>query len=202
MTAIHGIFFDLGNVLVMYDAKIALRKLADEFRVPEEEIWQYVFLSDLERSYTKGQVSSRDFFLQLAGRFPSPLDFNRFSEIWNSIFWENKGMEELVKSLARSYKMCLISNTNELHFEYVRKKFTVVSHFNRLFPSHEVGHRKPEAGIFMRALNETQLKPEEVVFIDDVLEFVEGARSLGIHSLHFTGREKLEEELRSLRIKF
>ena len=202
MSVIRGIFFDLGNVLVMYDPKIALRKLANEFQVSEEEIWQYVFLSDIERSYTKGKMTSREFFLQVAKRFPSRLDFHQFGEIWNSIFWENKGMGGLVKSLVPSYDMSLISNTNELHFEYVRKKFPVLSHFRRLFPSHEVGHRKPEPGIFLHALNETQLKPEEVVFIDDVLEFVEGAGNLGMRGIHFKGQAELEKELRRLDIKF
>ena len=197
----QAIFFDLGNVLVMFDASRALKKFSKIFEVAEKDLWDELFLSDLERAYTKGEISSKEFFLSIQKKFKKPLQFQEFAHIWNDIFWANEKMEELVKNLSRSYKLYLISNTNELHFEYIKKNFSVLKYFERCFPSHEVGFRKPDAAIYRYVLEKTALKPTEVVYIDDIPEFVASAQSLGIPSVVFSSREQLDKELGKLGIR-
>ena len=61
--------------------------------------------------------------------------------------WEE--MEEVVAHLARRYPLYLLSNTNPLHFRYVRKCFpSLFKHFRALVLSYRVGSRKPETAIF------------------------------------------------------
>lgn len=202
MANIRGIFFDLGNVLVKFDASIAARKLSKAFRINEAQLWQDLFVSDLERSYTTGKISSLEFFNQIKARYGGDINFETFAEMWNDIFTENDGMLDLVQSLSRRYPLYLISNTNELHFEFIKAKFPVLRHFKRHFPSHEVGHRKPDQAIFSHALRESKLKAEESVFIDDVEEFVEASRGVGIHGILFLSRERLIEELKRLGVNW
>ena len=102
----------------------------------------------------------------------------------------------------KHYLLYMISNTNDLHFEYICKHFPIASHFNGYFPSHVVGHRKPDQAMFEHVIREIKLRPEETVFVDDIAEFVESAKHLGIYGIQFTTREALEAELRHLGIKF
>ena len=197
-----AIFFDLGNVLVMYDARIAAQKFAKLLNVTEEEVWDEIFGSDLERAFTEGKISPHEFFERLRGRFSKLISYEIFTEIWINIFWLNKRMERLVTLLSEHYPLYLISNTNELHFDFIRKRFSVLDHFKEYFPSHWVGHRKPSAAIFEHALRNAKVKAKEAVFIDDVAEFVEGARHLGINGIHFESQSKLEQEFRKLKIIF
>ena len=68
-SAFRGIFFDLGNVLVMFDARRAARKFSNIFGITEQALWKELFESELERDYTRGKISSEDFFLGLNKNF-------------------------------------------------------------------------------------------------------------------------------------
>jgi putative hydrolase of the HAD superfamily len=124
-----------------------------------------------------------------------------FRHYWNDIFWENPGMERLLVRIKKHYPLYLISNTNALHFTHLKKHFKLLRHFDRKFPSHEVGARKPCLAIYRRVLKKIGLRPEETVFIDDMKSFIEGARKAGMHAIHFKGRSALVKTLRKLGIK-
>ena len=85
------------------------------------------------------------------------MTFKEFKRIWNGIFWKNDGMDSLVSKLKSRYPLYLISNTNHLHFEYLKENYPILQHFKKCFPSHEVGHRKPDPKIFRRALESSGL---------------------------------------------
>ena len=202
MSEIKAVFFDLGNVLVNYDAKIALEKFARLLETPEDQVWKIIFISDLERRYSVGKITSREFFTEASKHFSKSIDYEVFADTWNQIFWANDGMGALVDSVAKHFAIYLISNTNELHFEFIKKRFPILTRFNRCFPSHEVGYRKPDTAIFEYALRETKVLAKEAVFIDDVLEFVEAAEKVGMHAVQFRSKEQLENDLRNLEIIF
>lgn len=202
MANIKGIFFDLGNVLVKFDAGIAAAKLSKAFGVGVEQLWKDLFVSDLERAYTTGKITSLEFFNQIKSHYPAKVGFEDFAEMWNDIFTENDGMLDLVAVLSKRYPLFLISNTNELHFEFIKREFPVLKHFKRHFPSHEVGYRKPDEAIFRHALQETHFNANESVFIDDVTEFVQAARRVGMHAIQFVSCEALTVELKKLGISW
>ena len=201
-TEMKAILFDMGNVLIFFDAKRSSKAFSEAVGVPEDKIWQSFFVSDLERAYTRGEISSEDFYRRVSEHFPEKIDFAAFARLWNDIFTENEEMEDLLKRLKRHYPLYLISNTNDLHFEYVRGKFSMLRHFTRYFPSHQIGHRKPDQAMFEHVLSEIKLRPEEAVFIDDIPEFVASAQNLGIQGIQFKSRLQLEDELRKLGVRF
>ena len=55
-----------------------------------------------------------------------------------------------------------------------------LAHFRRVFVSHELGARKPEARAFRRVAREVGLAPERILFFDDLPENVAGAREAGM----------------------
>ncbi len=199
---IKAIMFDMGNVLLFFNAKVASRAFAETVGIPEEKVWEYFFISPLEKSYTKGKISTQEFFEQASEYFENKIDLPTFARLWNDIFTENIDMEPLVKKLKKNYPLYLISNTNELHYEFIRKKFGILKHFTKCFPSHEVGHRKPDPAMFEHVLKEIKLKPEETVFIDDMPEFVASAEKLGIHGVLFQTTSDLEKRLQKLGVIF
>ena len=199
---IRALLFDMGNVLIFFDAKRSSRAFAEAVGVPEDKIWQTFFVSDLERAYTKGEISSEEFYQRVIEHFPARIDFSTFAKLWNDIFTENQEMRDLLGKLKKHYPLYLISNTNDLHFEYVRARFRILHHFTKCFPSHTVGHRKPDQAMFEHVLEEIRLKPEQTVFIDDIAEYVESARQLGIHGIQFKSRGELESDLHRMGIQF
>ncbi len=198
---IKAVIFDLGNVLLKYDARKSARQFAKSCRVPILKVWEHFFISPTEKAYTRGQISSHAFYKHSKQALKFPVDYKTFRHYWNDIFWENDGMDPLLEKLKERYPLYLISNTNEMHFEHIKSKFKILRHFKRTFPSHEVGCRKPEPEIYTKVLKKIKFKPEETVFIDDMPKFVEGARSVGMHAIRFRTKEQLIRDLRKLGVQ-
>ena len=201
-TEIKAVIFDLGNVLVNYDIKKASRRFSEAGGISELRIWAHFFLSKFEQAYTRGEISTYEFYREACKVFKKPVSYKLFKHYWNDIFWENPGMDKLLTRLKKHYPLYLISNTNALHFTYIKKNFKLLRHFDRKFPSHEVGARKPDLKIYRRVLRKIELRPGETVFIDDMKTFIAGARKVGMHALRFKTRTRLIQDLRKLRIKF
>ena len=74
----------------------------------------------------------------------------------------------------------------------------VYSHFDVVVLSYQVGLAKPQKEIFEHALKELRLKAGECVFIDDKIENIAAAKSLGFKAIHFKDAEQLASELKGL----
>jgi len=98
-------------------------------------------------------------------------------------------------SLKKKYELYLLSNTDSIHQKYGWQKYDFLKHFDKLILSHEVGAVKPEKMIYL-AVEETSGYPsKEHIFIDDVEEYVNAAKSLGWDGIHFKDYNSLVEEL-------
>ncbi len=197
-----AVIFDLGNELVNYDVEKAAKRFSAASGLSTQEIWKRFFLSKFEQAYTRGEISTREFHGIACKTLGVSISLATFRHYWNDIFWENPGMEKLLIRIKKHYPLYLISNTNALHYNHIKKNFKLLRHFKRKFPSHEVGARKPDLKIYRRVLKKIGLKPEETVFIDDMKSFIAGARKAGMHAIHFKGRPALLKALRNLGIRF
>ncbi len=197
-----AVIFDLGNVLVFFDARRAAKRLAKACKIPVWKIWLHFFTSPEERAYTCGKISSRDFFRQFKKALGYPGDFESFRKTWNHIFWKNTEMEKILWKLRQNYRLYLISNTNKMHFDYIQKKYrSLLKPFHELFPSHEMGCRKPDIEIYKKVLKRIKLKAPDTVFIDDMSDFVRGARKAGMHAIRYRNMKQLCLDLRKLGVE-
>lgn len=198
---IKAVIFDLGNVLVNYDVNKAARRFSKAFGISQFAVWKHFFLSGYEQAYTRGEISTPEFFRAACRQFKKKLSYKLFKYYWNDIFWENPGMDKLLTRLKKHYPLYLISNTNALHFTHIKKEFKILRHFKRKFPSHEVKARKPELRIYKRVLKKIGFRPEETIFIDDMKSFIRGAQKAGMNTIRFKNREQLIRDLRKHRIR-
>ena len=100
---------------------------------------------------------------------------------------------QLLQTLKKKYNVYLLSNTNGIHVSYINKimlpavtndKISLDSYFHRAYYSHIMNKRKPNADIFEQVLEENALLPEQTLFLDDNIGNIEGARQLGIKTVH------------------
>jgi putative hydrolase of the HAD superfamily len=198
---IEVILYDLGNVILPFNHYQIAEKLARFSQNGEsgspEAIFSFLFAREKGtiNAYETGKVSTSEFFLDLKKSFRLSLSFEAFVPIWNDIFVENPEVSEMVLSQKGRWKLGLVSNTNSLHFDYALSKFPILHVFDRWILSHEVGSKKPDAGIFHKAIEWASVEPEKILFIDDMKKNVEAAVSLGIQGIHFTSALQLKEEL-------
>ena len=178
---IKAIIFDIGNVLLPFDFSVALQKLRQKSGVePVGEAMEAVKLA-----YESGRIGRTEFLEKMR----SALDYSgteaEFVAAWEDIFTENVAMSDLVRELHGKYPLFLLSNTNDLHMDYVFRKFPAFALFKDAVFSHRVKGFKPGREIYEIALRQFGVKAEETVFIDDLQANVDAAQELGFHAIRY-----------------
>ena len=106
----------------------------------------------------------------------------------------NQGVLNLIHQLHGDYKLAVLSNAPPGLDQWL-DDWAILDLFDVVFCSGDEGVVKPESAAFKITLKRLGVKPHEAVFIDDTLEHVEAARTLGLHGIVFTTAEELENEL-------
>ncbi len=199
--SIEVILFDLGNVILPFNHYQIAEKLSpfvrrQDFKDPDK-IFSYLF--DFERGavngYEVGKVSSLEFFQSLKEFLHLSLTFEQFKPVWNEIFWENEEVSQIILLVKGKKRLGLVSNTNPLHFDYIVSKFPIVKAFDQWILSHQVGFKKPAHEIFHKAMEWAGVRPEKILFIDDMENHINVAMSLGMKGIHFISSQQLREDL-------
>ena len=193
---IRTLLFDLGNVLVGLDFDRAYRAVAEVTAHAPDEVRRRLFESRLADVYEEGAITSEEFHRRCCRTLEMEMVYDQFATVWGDMFAERPLLDEdFLAALGRRYRMAVVSNTNELHFQWLRERFRLLDHFETLVLSYEVGAAKPAPAIYQAALERTGSRPEECFFTDDREENVLGARALGINAALFTGQRDLEKGL-------
>jgi putative hydrolase of the HAD superfamily len=190
-----AIIFDLGKVLVHFDFKRGYRALEGLCPYSAAEIPKRVATTDLVERFETGLIEPRDFVSEFSRLLCLDVDYDRFCGIWSSIFAGTPVPESMLEGLAARYRLLLLSNTNAIHFEMIRANYPLVRHFHHLILSYEVKAMKPRPEIYRAAVERAGCRPEECFYTDDIAEYVEGARRLGIDAVQFLSAEQLQGEL-------
>ena len=198
------ILCDLGNVLVKFDHRIAVRKILPFTQKGFDEVYQLIFDSKIVKDFEEGRLGSPDFFRSLCGELGiKNLSFNRFVNIWNEIFFDNKGIVALLGALKRNHKLYLISNINELHYGYIVDNFPRhMGLFDKVYLSYEVGRRKPHALIYRTAIRGSGVDPSEILYIDDRVDLIREAKKFGIKAIVFKSVADLKKQLKKMKVPF
>jgi len=193
-----AIIFDLGGVLVRRDLQRILQPIARQTHKPIQQLTHAVEASMLVERFELGQLQPRRFHAQLSAELGLAWSYDEFVSVWNSILSENTDATWLLERLRTRYRLLVLSNTNILHDEYIRRTWPVFHYIHHWITSYQTGYRKPELQIYQLALREADIPPESTVYVDDIKECVMAARQLGLTAVHFTQGLRLEEELRSV----
>lgn len=197
---IKTIISDLGNVVLNFNHMIACNNLARFTSFKPSEIYDYVCKSELDYLFDTGKITSEKFFEETLKHLKLKLDFENFKEIFADIFTVNTTMADILSRLKGKYKLILLSNTNKIHFDYVKSKFDVLNIFDKFVLSYKLGVRKPDPEIYKYTIKESNSEASECVYIDDIEEFVNSALNLGIIGIHYKSDNYLKNRLNQLNL--
>lgn len=188
----NAIICDLGNVLINFDHRIAVKKILCCTPKNEEDVYNLFFDSGLTELYEEGKIDSDEFYRRVKKFLKLEMEGDKFFPIWNDIFFEtplNREMRDFLKSVKPGHKLILLSNLNVTHFEFLRPKMDIFDDFDKLVLSYEVGFRKPAPEIYKAALDFAKTEPSKAFYIDDRYDLIEAAGKLGIKGIAFDGEE-------------
>lgn len=184
---IKNIIFDLGGVLIDLDVSQTVKAFSD-LAIPEP-----VGLAEIEsraRMYAgleTGTVTPgffREAVRELSPMLPSD---EVIDKAWNAMLsdFPERRVKTLLE-LKENYRVFLLSNSNEIHFEFYTKRFKqdyaieMDSLFEQAYYSFRMNICKPRPEIFQKVLEQSMLLAEETLFIDDTAENLTAASALGI----------------------
>lgn len=190
---IKNIIFDLGGVLLGLDSQRCIRGFD---KLGAHHVSAYVRdhrTEDLFLGIETGVMSTHGFCNEVR-----QLEKIKASDIdiiwaWNQLLVgipdEKK---QCLLNLKNDYRLFLLSNTNEMHWNKCAKDFfpykdyIAQDYFEHIYLSYEMNMAKPYPEIFQAVLQHSQLDAADTLFIDDSLVNCQSAASLGIQALHET----------------
>jgi glucose-1-phosphatase len=196
---ITTVIFDLGQVIVTFDHMDLCRRASAYSLHTPEELFERMFSSDLILRFETGVLPAEEFYRKACSLLDLDITCAQFKTLWTTIFTLNTETASIIERL-RDYTLLLLSNTNCWHFTYCRENYPVLRHFDAWILSYEIGACKPDRKIFTAALKRAAARPEQCVFIDDIPQYTEAARSLGITAHTFTDAGRLAQYFKSLNI--
>ncbi len=203
---IKNIVFDLGGVIMTLDPAEALRR------------FKALGLSDAERyldSYTQsgifgnleeGKITAEDFRSKLSSLTGHELTFDECRHAWLGYRKDvpQRNLDLLKELRAKGYRLILLSNTNPfmmdwaLSSEFDGKGSSLNDYFDALYLSYRLGIMKPAPDFFRQVLDNENILPEEILFVDDGPRNVEAAGKLGFMTMCPDNGSDWTGELRSL----
>jgi len=193
ISGVKHIIFDLGGVIIDIDPHLSFRALSDFYRgdQPGEKLLTENVTLFLD--FEKGLISSEEFRGGIRSLTQNnALTDQQIDDAWNKMLLQIP-IERfaVLEKIRPDYQLFVLSNTNAIHVPAFNKivekssgKGDIGHFFDKVYFSHEMQLRKPEKQIYQQLLEENRLAPQKTLFIDDRLENIEAAASLGMQTFH------------------
>tara|TARA_B100001113_G_scaffold144172_1_gene118009 strand:- start:1954 stop:2568 length:615 start_codon:yes stop_codon:yes gene_type:complete len=203
MNTYKNIIFDLGGVLIDWNPEYVYLK---EFNNDKKEM-KWFFDNICTFDWNENQDAGYPLKKATEERvrlFPQyenliRIYYGRWEEMLGGPI--NKSVD-ILRRIKKKNELNIFALTNwsAETFPTALKKFDFLSLFEGIIVSGEEKTRKPFEKIYQITIDRFKIDPTESVFIDDNLRNVKAAEKLNIKGIHFKNSDKLEIELRNLKI--
>lgn len=196
-----NIIFDLGNVLIEWNKEKILSKICKN-DLEYNLFNQFVFQSNLWIDLDNGKISLEFLENQLIDEMGHQYQDQIHELVWN---WFNyvdlyDEVYELIKQLKKkNFQIYVLSNTSSIFHILLDSVLSKVSSvLDGYVISCGVKMMKPQKEIYLSLVNKYQLDIKDCIFLDDLEENVEAARTLGIKAFQIKERKEISNILKDL----
>ncbi len=198
---IRNIIFDLGGVLFRVDYQKTILEFIRLGIQNFDRIYSQMNQQNLFDRFERGEITADEFRRKINQISSLPLSSTQIDDAWNAMLL---GLPEenirFIEKIGKSFRLFLLSNTNQVHIEKFYEMIRTENglehldcYFEKIYLSHLIGARKPEAGAYEIILRENNLSAEETLFIDDSPQHVEGAKKVGLQAIWLQPGMKVTE---------
>ena len=189
-----AVLFDIGRVLIDVDFEGAAKNVAQATGRNWEELWKWFESAPELPMLEKGDITPVEYYAACAKQLKLDLTYDTFAECWNNIFTVKWDVVEYFRSLHGRVTLGVLSNTNELHFQFIRERYPFLHSADYWFLSYRMGCMKPEDRCYQLPVEYLGLPSDRVFFTDDRPENVAAAKRVGMHAVPFKNAAILQSE--------
>jgi putative hydrolase of the HAD superfamily len=180
---LDALLVDLGGVMVRVIVRRFFARLA-EVRAPgPPEARDVVFAEEAYHRFARGEIGAGEFHAALEGRLGFRWPFDSFAAAWSDVFEEIPESVEAVTRMRGLRPLYVLSNTDALHFDHLRRRWEWMRRFDGYHLSFEVGVEKPDPRFFRSFLERSGLAPARCLYVDDLQPNVDAARAAGLAAI-------------------
>lgn len=189
--------FDLGGVLIEWDARRLFIKLFDGDAAAMEKFLADVDFAAWNARFDAG-LTLAEGIAELSARFPHYADpIRAYGPRWpETVVGPIRPTVELLRRARQAgYPLYALSNWSAETFPLMRARYEFLAWFEKVIVSGEVGSAKPGEAIFRIFLEASGRSPADCLFIDDSPANIVTAARLGFQTIHFLSPGQLSAEL-------
>jgi putative hydrolase of the HAD superfamily len=197
---IELVAFDLGNVLTDVDEKTVSIKLSKLSGRTPDQVHNIVFGKARKALFETATMSFDEHAERSIAALCIDISVEEFTALYDSVLIPYEEMFPLVEKIAENYRIALVSNTSEPHWNFAKRFLPFSELLNPVIVSYEVDSMKPNPVFYQALLDQSQIAPEKILFIDDLAINIEAARAAGMIGHQFVSQQNLEQSLIDLGI--
>lgn len=196
---IEALLFDVGGVLFDIDYRLAVQTWQQWTSLSLEEMYCRFEIDEPYQQHERGEITSPTYFNHVRQLYELDAADADIAAGWNAIFLDEiTQTTKSIQQLSGRLPCFAFTNTNTLHHDHWLAAYPgIVTLFDRIFASHEMGVRKPEKEAFQAIAAATGIDLSKILFFDDTEENVIGARAVGMQAVHVKRREDVSGALRN-----
>ncbi len=194
------VLFDLGRVLMHIDFEAFPRGLGLTTAAMQSE-FDRKKIDAAVRQYETSQLTTEQFLDILYELFLHRFTRSQILEAFNGIIVaDNKEIIPFVEAMKKEYRIAILSNTCACHWSKVEKISSILTLFppQNIFTSFGLRKMKPEKNIYDDVCSSLNVHPNEILFIDDLKENIDGALLAGMHGIIFRDAQQLQADFLAL----
>lgn len=197
--SIRAVILDYGEVISKpANAAVHREMLAIASAMPEALFDKLYW--DLRLDFDAGLLKSHAYFEKIAQRAGTSFTQTQLEKLTecDARMWMD--VNEPMLAWTRELKLAglliaVLSNIGDGVLNAMRRGFPWLAEFDKRIWSCEIGLVKPSAAIYLHAVEQLGVRPEEALFIDNLAPNVAGAEAAGLHGIIFEDVEQLSREL-------
>jgi FMN phosphatase YigB (HAD superfamily) len=186
--SIDIVLFDLGGVLIDFGGVGPMKDLAH--LESDDEMWQRWLSCRWVRSFERGECTADEFAAGIVDDWELSIEPAAFLDVFR--VWPGQtspGADALVAEVRARVPIGCLSNTNALHWDHHFARWPIIDEFDYRFLSFELGIVKPDRELFDHIAALLPAARNRVLFLDDNLINVDGAKEAGFLARHVRGVE-------------
>lgn len=186
------VIFDMGGVLVDLDIEDCKKVFRQELGYEGiDNIIDACHQKGIYGELEEGTLSAEDFrSIVIAGSRPGVSAEEVDRAMSHILVGIAPYKAELLKKMAQSYDLCMLSNNNPICLPFSKKMFEdagvpLEKVFRKCYMSFEMKALKPSEKFYKAVLADIGRAPEDVIFIDDSQKNVDGAIAAGMPAVYY-----------------
>ncbi len=186
---IKNIIFDLGGILCGLNPDRCIHSFE---QIGAGSVAHFVAehrVEDLFLDSETGKINAQQFCDEVRRITSKNIPDNKIVWAWNQLLTPIAAWKlAKLKELGQHHRLFLLSNTNDMHWQYCQNNFfkaqgaDAYSCFEKVFLSFEMHLIKPSEEIFRAVIEQTGITPADTLFIDDTAANLLTARRMGFQT--------------------